>query len=71
MNRNLLQFNIMRVLKERLPVFEKSLLRSFKILPFLIDVIWQIYDFHVSFLYFILTFAPNADTKSKLQRKVF
>ena len=49
------QFKIMRVLTERLLVFQKSLLRIFKILPFLVEVIWHVYVLYFVFLFYFNT----------------
>ena len=44
----------MIVLKERLAIFEKLLMRSFKVFMFLIVVNWKVYV-----LYFVFTFYLN------------
>ena len=55
MNKYPFQFKIMRVLTERLLVFQKSLLRIFKILPFLVEVIWHVYVLYFVFLSYFNT----------------
>ena len=64
MSRYPLQFKIMTVLKERLLVFQKSIMWTFIILPFFIEVIWQVYVLYLVFVFYfnILRFSPNAYT---------
>ena len=61
---------IVRVLKERVAVFEKMLLWSFKILTFLIDIIWHVYILYFVFVFYF-KFVLIAGDQLKLNRDIY